>query len=166
MSAPYQAVRSSNGYLVIGAANQKLWTSLYAVIGRQDLVEDPRFTTNGDRLRNRAALIEEIEKQCIARSSKDWTDALLAGVPSAPIYNYEQALASEQSQARNMVMDTEHPVEGTIKSLGFPVKMSGTPQQVRYPPPLLGQQPEEVLAEFGFDAERLQALRAAGAFER
>jgi crotonobetainyl-CoA:carnitine CoA-transferase CaiB-like acyl-CoA transferase len=167
MSAPYQAVRSSNGYLVIGAANQKLWTSLCAVIGRQDLVEDPRFTTNGDRLRNRAALIEEIEKQFIARSSEDWTDALLAaGVPSAPIYNYEQALASEQSQARNMVMDIEHPVEGTIKSLGFPVKMSGTPQQVRYPPPLLGQHTEEVLAEFGFDAERLQALRAGGAFER
>src|SRR5665647_1882686 len=112
MSAPYQAVRSSNGHLVIGAANQKLWTSLCSVIGRQGLVEDVRFTTNGDRLRNRLALIEELEKQFVTRTSEAWTDALLAaGVPAAPIYNYEQALASEQSQARNMVMDIEHPVE-------------------------------------------------------
>ena len=165
MSAPYQAVTSSDGYLVIGAANQKLWVLLCGVIGREDLVLDPRYATNGDRLRNRAVLIEEIETSFRTRSSKEWTEALLAvGVPAAPINNYAEALASEQSKARDMVMEIQHPVEGPIKVLGFPVKMSGTPQQVRYPPPLLGAHTDRVLTEFGFEQSRIDALRARGAF--
>lgn len=167
MSAPYQAVRAADGYLVIGAANQKLWISLCEVIGRQELIEDPRFLDNTARLRNREALIEEIEKSFAARSSEDWAEALLAaGVPAAPIYDYEQALQSEQASARDMVMEIDHPVEGTIKALGFPVKMSATPQEVRHPPPLLGQHTEAILAELGFDSEKIRVLRGEGAFGR
>jgi len=167
MSAPYQAVRAADGYLVIGAANQKLWISLCEVIGRQELIEDPRFLDNTARLRNREALIEEIEKSFAARSSEDWAEALLAaGVPAAPIYDYEQALQSEQASARDMVMEIDHPVEGTIKALGFPVKMSATPQEVRHPPPLLGQHTEAILAELGFDSEKIRVLRGDGAFGR
>ena len=167
MSAPYQAVRAADGYLVIGAANQKLWISLCEVIGRQELIEDLRFLDNTARLRNREALIEEIEKSFAARSSEDWAEALLAaGVPAAPIYDYEQALQSEQASARDMVMEIDHPVEGTIKALGFPVKMSATPQEVRHPPPLLGQHTEAILAELGFDSEKIRVLRGEGAFGR
>ena len=167
MSAPYQAVRAADGYLVIGAANQKLWISLCEVISRQELIEDPRFLDNTVRLRNREALIEEIEKSFAARSSEDWAEALLAaGVPAAPIYDYEQALQSEQASARDMVMEIDHPVEGTIKALGFPVKMSATPQEVRHPPPLLGQHTEAILAELGFDSEKIRVLRGQGAFGR
>jgi crotonobetainyl-CoA:carnitine CoA-transferase CaiB-like acyl-CoA transferase len=165
MSAPYQAVRSADGYLVIGAANQKLWISLCEVIGRLDLVEDRRFLTNTERLQNREVLIEEIEKSLMQRSSEEWTGALLAaGVPAAPIYNYAQALQSEQARARHMVMEMEHPVEGAIKALGFPVKMSETPQEVRYPPPLLGQHTEAVLTELGYNSVKVQELRNKGAF--
>ncbi|ANY84673.1 CoA-transferase (plasmid) [Microvirga ossetica] len=165
MSAPYQAVRCADGHLVIGAANQKLWISLCEVIGRLDLVEDSRFLTNTDRLQNREALIEEIEKSLMQRSSEEWTGALLAaGVPAAPIYDYAQALQSEQASARQMVMEMQHPVEGTIKALGFPVKMSETPQEVRYPPPLLGQHTEAVLTELGYNSVKVQELRKKGAF--
>jgi crotonobetainyl-CoA:carnitine CoA-transferase CaiB-like acyl-CoA transferase len=165
MSAPYQAVRSADGYLVIGAANQKLWISLCEAIGRLDLVEDRRFLTNTERLQNREALIEEIEKSLMQRSSEDWTSALLAaGVPAAPIYDYAQALHSEQARARNMVMEMEHPAEGAIKALGFPVKMSGTPQEVRYPPPLLGEHTDAVLTDLGYDSLKIQELRNKGAF--
>jgi crotonobetainyl-CoA:carnitine CoA-transferase CaiB-like acyl-CoA transferase len=165
MSAPYQAVRSADGYLVIGAANQKLWISLCEVIGRLDLVEDRRFLTNTERLQNREVLIEEIEKSLMQRSSEEWTGALLAaGVPAAPIYDYAQALQSEQARARQMVMEIEHPVEGAIKALGFPVKMSETPQEVRYPPPLLGQHTEAVLTELGYNSVKVQELRNKGAF--
>jgi crotonobetainyl-CoA:carnitine CoA-transferase CaiB-like acyl-CoA transferase len=165
MSAPYQAVRSVDGYIVIGAANQKLWISLCDVIGRLDLVEDKRFLTNTERLQNREVLIEEIEKSLMQRSSEEWTGALLAaGVPAAPIYDYAQALQSEQARARHMVMEMEHPVEGAIKALGFPIKMSETPQEVRYPPPLLGQHTEAVLTELGYNSVKVQELRSKGAF--
>ncbi len=165
MSAPYQAVRAADRPFVIGAANQKLWRSLCEVIDREDLVADPRFLTNVDRVRNRAVLIEEIEAALAPRPADAWVAALLdAGVPAAPIHDYAEALASEQAVARKMVMQIEHPAEGTVNALGFPVKLSATPQQVRYPAPLLGQHNEEVLHEFGFSASRIAALRTQGAF--
>lgn len=167
MSAPYQAVRAADRHFVFGAANQKLWQSLCQVIARQDLLEDPRFLTNVDRLRNREPLIVEVEKSFATRPAQEWVDALLAaGVPAAPILDYAEALASEQAQARGMVMEINHPVEGPMPSLGFPVKLSGTPQQVRHPAPQLGQHTEQVLAEFGLGSAALAALRERGAFEQ
>ena len=165
MSAPYQAVRAADRYFVIGAANQKLWAAVCAVVERPDFLSDPRFTTNGDRIQNREALINELEARFLTRPAEEWVDALIAaGVPAALIYDYAEALASDQAQARNMVIDIEHPVEGTVKALGFPVKLSGTPQKVRYPAPLLGQHTDEVMSEFGVSAEALASLRGRGAF--
>ncbi|WP_280151888.1 CoA transferase [Piscinibacter sp. XHJ-5] len=165
MSAPYQAVRASDRHFVIGAANQKLWVSLCKVIGREDLIADPRFTDNVARLRNRAPLIEEIEASFAKRTADAWVAALLdAGVPAAPIYDYAEALVSEQSQAREMVMSIEHPVEGRVNTLGFPVKLGGTPQQVRYPAPLLGQHTDEILLEAGFGKQDIESFRLRGAF--
>jgi crotonobetainyl-CoA:carnitine CoA-transferase CaiB-like acyl-CoA transferase len=165
MSSPYQAVRASDRHFVIGAANQKLWTALCEVVGRVDLLQDARFSDNVARIRNRDVLIAELENEFKRRPADEWVDALLAaGVPAAPIYNYAEALGSEQAKARNMVLEIDHPVEGAVKVLGFPVKLSATPQQVRHPAPLLGQHTQEVLGELGFSKERIEAARAAGAF--
>jgi crotonobetainyl-CoA:carnitine CoA-transferase CaiB-like acyl-CoA transferase len=161
MSGPYQAVKASDGYFVIGAANQKLWLTFLDVLGRPELNDDPRFCSNSIRITHREVLIEILAPTFVTRTVHEWVDALLAaGVPAAPIYNYEQALASDHVVARQMVMNVPHPVEGTFRSLGFPVKMRGTPQQVRYPPPLLGEHSNEIrreLAEKGL----LQASPAA-----
>jgi crotonobetainyl-CoA:carnitine CoA-transferase CaiB-like acyl-CoA transferase len=165
MSAPYQAFRAADRPFVFGAANQKLWTALCAVLERPDLLADERFATNTDRMRNREALVATIEKTLAARPADDWIGALLAaGVPAAPILTYAEALVSEQSQARDMVLEMEHPVEGTIRQLGFPVKMRGTPQQLRRPPPLLGQHTEEIMREAGCAEDVIERLRAQGAF--
>ncbi|MDM0078082.1 CoA transferase [Variovorax sp. J2P1-59] len=165
MSAPYQAVRAADRYMVIGAANPKLWTALCGVIGRPELPADPRFTDNVARIRNRAELIPLLEAEFARRPAAEWVDALLAaGVPAAPINDYAEALDSEQARAREMVMEIEHPVEGTVKALGFPVKLRGTPQQVRRAAPLLGQHTREVFDELGVPADRFEALREAGAF--
>jgi crotonobetainyl-CoA:carnitine CoA-transferase CaiB-like acyl-CoA transferase len=165
MSAPYQAVRASDRYMVIGAANPKLWTALCEVIGRPDLPADPRFIDNVARIKNRLELIPLLEAEFARRTATEWVDALLAaGVPAAPINDYAEALDSEQARARNMVMEIDHPVEGKTKALGFPVKLSGTPQQVRYPAPLLGQHTDEVFDEIGLSAARIESLRSAGAF--
>jgi crotonobetainyl-CoA:carnitine CoA-transferase CaiB-like acyl-CoA transferase len=165
MSAPYQAVRALDRHFVIGAANPKLWSALCEVIGRTDLLQDPRFTDNAARIRNRAPLIRELEIEFARRPAAEWVAALLdAGVPAGPINTYEEALASEQAVARNMVLEIEHPIEGRTKVLGFPVKLCGTPQQVRYPAPLLGQHTHQLLAEFGFNEMSIKALRERGAF--
>ncbi|WP_454691720.1 CaiB/BaiF CoA transferase family protein [Achromobacter aloeverae] len=165
MSAPYQAVRAADRYMVIGAANDKLWRALCEVIGRPELPRDARFVDNVARLKNREALIPLIEEALAAAPADAWVERLLAaGVPAAPILDYGEALDTEQARARDMVMEIDHPVEGRVKVLGFPVKLSGTPQQVRRPAPLLGQHTGEVFRELGIPDERLAGWREAGAF--
>lgn len=153
MSAPYQAVRASDGYFVFGAANEKLWHAFLTATGRLDLADDPRFVTNTERMANTRALIDTLEATFATRTVEDWVQRLLdAGVPAGPIYDYHQSLNSDHATARKMVQTIRHPVEGDFKALGFPVKLSGTPQSVRMPPPLLDQHREEILAELGHGA--------------
>jgi crotonobetainyl-CoA:carnitine CoA-transferase CaiB-like acyl-CoA transferase len=165
MSAPYQAVRASDGYFVMGANSDKLWQSLCELIQRRDLLKDSRFASIADRLANRLALIEELEKTFVTQPAEEWVRLMLgAGIPAGPIYNYAEALENDHARHRNVVMDLDHPVEGKVHSIGFPVKLSGTPQQVRLPPPLLGQHTEEILSELGLGPDALEKLRAGGAF--
>lgn len=148
MSAPYQAVEASDGWFVIGAANQGLWLTFLKVLGREELQEDARFSTNAARVTNRLVLMEELAPTFLTRSRDEWIDALTkAGVPTAPILDYGEAVASEQAVAREMVQMVPHPVEGEFRALGFPVKMSGTPQEIRLPPPLLDEHGGEIRRE-------------------
>lgn len=148
MSAPYQAVKASDGFFVIGAANDKLWSAFLPVIGRPDLADDPRFKGSSQRLANRVALLEILAPIFETRTVEQWVDALLAaGVPAGPILDYGQALNNEHAAAREMVKDIAHPTEGTFKSLGFPVKVSGGAQSVRRHPPLLDEHREQILDE-------------------
>lgn len=148
MSAPYQAVKASDDWFVIGAANQGLWLKLIKAIGREELQQEERFATNANRIQNRLALIDTLAPTFAARPAQDWIDALLeAGVPAAPILDYGEAVVSEQAIAREMVQMIPHPVEGEFRALGFPVKLSGTPQQMRLPPPLLDQHGDELREE-------------------
>ena len=156
MSAPYQAVKAQDGYFVIGAANQKLWKSLCDVIKRPELFNNPLFADNPARLNNRKLLIIELESILNTKPSSYWIDLFLSvGIPSGPINNFSQALSSPHAIERKMTMEIDHPVEGKIKSLGFPIKLSETPQELRFPPPLLGEHTEEILSELGFDKNYL-----------
>ena len=167
MSAPYQAVRASDGYFCMGANSQRLWERLCALIERPDLAADPRFATIADRLANRAPMIEALEAVFVTRTAEEWVARLLdAGIPAAPIYDYAQALDNEHARARGVVMEIDHPIEGKARSLGFPMKMTGTPQQVRLPPPLLGEHTDAILAKLGFDAAARRAMEAQGAVGR
>jgi crotonobetainyl-CoA:carnitine CoA-transferase CaiB-like acyl-CoA transferase len=149
MSAPYQAMKTQDGYLTIGANNEKLWRLLCTVIGAPELATDPRFLDNNLRMANREALIPELERHFAEGTTDAWVAALLAaGVPAGPIRDYAHVLTDDPHvKAREMVTSFSHPVEGVTSVLASPIRMRGTPVEVRSAPPLLGQHNDEVFAE-------------------
>ena len=146
LSAPYQAFRARDGYLTIAALTPAQWERLCNVLDRVDLLPDPRFRSNADRLANARALANEIERALAVRTAGDWVDRLLAaGIPSGPILDYAEVFASPHTAARGMVREFDHPVEGKVRTLGIPLDMSATPPSIRRAPPLLGEHTAAVL---------------------
>jgi crotonobetainyl-CoA:carnitine CoA-transferase CaiB-like acyl-CoA transferase len=154
LTAPYQALRTRDGHITVGANNQRLWQRLCAAIGRPELADDPRFVTNDDRMANRATLAAELEAALAARATDEWVDVLIeAGVPCGPIHDYRQVFEDPHTQAREMEVRL-----GAERMLGIPVKLSDTPGSVRRPAPLPGEHTAEVLREAGFSDAEIAAL--------
>jgi formyl-CoA transferase len=149
MSAPYQALRTKDGYLTLGANNERLWQRLCAALKVTQLQTDPRFVTNTDRMLHRDDLVVELEKTLVEADTDHWVALLLdVGVPAGPIRDYRQVLDEDPHvKARGMVQEIDHPIEGRVRVLGSPLRMSGTPARLRRHPPLLGEHTAEVLAE-------------------
>ncbi|MET0960425.1 MAG: CoA transferase, partial [Psychrobacillus psychrotolerans] len=147
VSAPYQGFKTQDGFILIGAGNQKLWEKFcLQVAHKPEWLIDERFLTNSIRAANASQLEMEIEKVLSKHPSSYWLDLLdTTGVPSGPIYSYDQTLNDEHILSREMIVDYEHPVAGSMKTLGFPAKFSETPGQFRTPAPLLGQHNKEIL---------------------
>jgi formyl-CoA transferase len=164
MSAPYQALRTRDGHITVGANNPRLWERLCRILGRDDLLADPRFTTNAGRMEHRDVLAAELESVLTGRDTAEWETALLAaGVPCGPIRDYEQVVRDPHTLAREMVVTMQHPVEGEIRGLGLPLKLSGTPGEIRRPAPVLGEHTDAVLAGLGYSAGQIAALHEQGA---
>ncbi|MEM7528028.1 MAG: CoA transferase [Pseudomonadota bacterium] len=164
LNAPYQAFATADGWINIGAANQRNWERFVDLIGAPALKDDPRFRTNPDRMAHRAELTAAIEAVLGARSTADWLAVMEeGGLPAGPVLSIREMQADPQTRARGMVTATEHPVAGTVETLGLPVTFHATPGGVRRPAPLLGQHTAEVLAEAGFTEAEIERMRASGA---
>jgi crotonobetainyl-CoA:carnitine CoA-transferase CaiB-like acyl-CoA transferase len=160
LTAPYQALKTRDGYINVGANNQRLWKRLCQAIGREELVDDGRFATNEDRMKNRTELVEELEATFKKRDTDEWVEILLeAGFPAGPIYNYKQVFEDPHTHAREMMVEMEHPVEGVVRGLGIPLKLSETPGKVRHAAPLLGEHTEETLQRLGYSESEIADLR-------
>lgn len=161
--APYQAFQGRDGAWFVLAANpQHLWERLCRLIGREDLLADPRFATNADRVDHREALEAELTPVFRRRAAADWLRALeAAGIPAGPVNRLDQVFGDPQVHARQMVLELDHPTVGRHRILGIPVKLSDTPGVVRGPAPLYGQHTEEVLREIGYAAPEARALASA-----
>jgi crotonobetainyl-CoA:carnitine CoA-transferase CaiB-like acyl-CoA transferase len=168
LNAPYQAFPSADGWITVGAANQGNWLRLIEVLGAPEtgpkLNEDPRFATNADRMRNLPALQAALTPLFKVRTSADWLRRLEeAGVPAGPVLDVAQMHADPQALAREMIVETTHPVAGRVASLGLPIKFSETPGAVRRAAPVLGQHTREVLRELGFSDAEADEMAAQGA---
>jgi crotonobetainyl-CoA:carnitine CoA-transferase CaiB-like acyl-CoA transferase len=158
---PSQTFRTADGWIVVMIMKEKFWARLVDRLELPAVSGDPRFRTFDDRLANRGALIPLLEDAFRRRTTADWLARLCGDVPVAPVYTVDEALADEQVIAREMIVDVEHPVFGTLRELGSPIKIAGVaPRYV--PGAALGADTASLLAEVGVDPGKLPALRAAG----
>ncbi len=164
LNAPYQALRTKDGWVNVGAANQANWLRLLDALDAQDLAEDERFTENVDRISHLDELAAALEGYLADRTTEEWLARFeAAGLPAGPVLDIGAMHRDPQVLAREMVTEAEHARLGPVKTLGLPVKFSGTPGGVVRGAPVYGQHTAEVLSEHGFGRDEIEALAASGA---
>jgi crotonobetainyl-CoA:carnitine CoA-transferase CaiB-like acyl-CoA transferase len=163
--SPSQMYQCADGPLMLVVGNNPQFVRLSATMGVPHLATDERFVTNQARIRNRGALNDILIPIFASRPKKYWIDAIgQAGVPCGPVNEMNEVFEDPQVIQREMVVRMKHPQRGDMPLLANPIKFSGTPVQYRLRPPDLGEHTDDVLGSLlGYDRERLEALRAAGA---
>src|SRR5262249_36188996 len=159
---PAQNFPTRDGWIVVFCNKEKFWQSLVQKMGLDDLAQDPRFGSFADRLEHKSALVEILAERFREKTTAAWLDLLRGHVPCAPVNTVAQALADEQVQAREMILEVEHPRWGTIREVASPVKTAGA---IRTPAPApdLGEHTEAILADIlGYGSQTIARLRAAG----
>lgn len=158
LSAPYQAFRTADGWVNVGASNQPTWMGLTRALGMPELADDPRFEDNAGRMKHLDELVEILAAELERESTETWLQRLAGeGVPAGPIASIGEMLEHPQTLARDMVVETDHPIAGRVRSLGNAVKMSRGAASSR-PAAVLGQHTREVLREMGMEDSEVEAL--------
>jgi crotonobetainyl-CoA:carnitine CoA-transferase CaiB-like acyl-CoA transferase len=161
---PYQAFRTSDGWVALAAFNDRLWQRAAKALDLEELALDPRFATNPKRLDRKAELTALLAARFATRSTDEWVSVMEAhDVPLAPVNTLDKLVADPQVAAREMVQTIDHPRAGELKVFGFPVKFSDTPCKLTRPPPAHGEHTAEVLREYGYADEDIRRLAASGA---
>ncbi|WP_420412369.1 CaiB/BaiF CoA transferase family protein [Roseibium sp.] len=143
---PYETFPAADGPFILAVGNDTQFQKFCMIAGAPELAEDPLFSTNADRVRNRKTLIPRIRRITIERDAADWIKTLEdAGVPCGPVNDLGQVFTDPQILARDMKINLPHPVSGSVDLIGSPIKMDKTPVAYRSAPPTLGANTADVL---------------------
>ena len=158
---PYQAFMCQDGkYINVAVGSDRIWERFCQGMNREDLKDHPDYASNGDRVRNRGAMVSLLQEYFLTRPVADWVKDLQAvNVPCGPINDLADVFADAQILARNMYQEMPHPTLGSIKQTGLPIKFSATPGGLDRHPPLLGEHNEEVLTSLGYSDEDIRGFQ-------
>jgi crotonobetainyl-CoA:carnitine CoA-transferase CaiB-like acyl-CoA transferase len=161
---PYEVFKAADGYLALGVANNSLWERCCAALERPDLAKDPRYATEAARVEHRATLVPLLNEVLGARPAEEWMKRLEAvGVPAGRIRTVPEVCESEHLRARGMLVALPHRKAGTVRMMGVPIRLHGTPGKARTAAPVLGADTASVLTRvLGLRRAEVQRLRAAG----
>jgi crotonobetainyl-CoA:carnitine CoA-transferase CaiB-like acyl-CoA transferase len=158
---PYQTFDTADGTIAVAVGSERQWPRFCRALGLPALADEPRFASNGGRVANRDELIPTLSARFAERSSADWLAALdAAEIPAGPINDIAAAFVSPWAAGRTVELD--HPRLGRTRQVRPPFDLATTPAAVRTPPPLLGEQTDEILAEIGVGPEEVARLRSTG----
>jgi len=166
VAAPYQAIPTQDGWINIGAVSQATWVGMTRVLQLEHLLEDERFASNRERMANRDLLIAIISEAMRSNTTDYWVEKFeQAGVPAGPVRKIKDMLEDPQTQARDMVIEVDHPVAGPVQALGLPIKFSHGNGVTRRGAPQYGEHTAEVLQELGYSSDDIAALAASQAVQ-
>lgn len=165
IAAPYGLFPTRDGQLALAPADDAFFGRLADALGEPGLKSDPLYATQAARVANRARVNAIVGGKLAGNTTAFWVDTLnAAGVPCGPVHSVEAVFQDPQLLAQDMLLHVPHPGHGTVRMLGFPMKLSGTPCRVRRPAPRLGEHGDEILAELGYAEAERDALRRDGVF--
>lgn len=160
LSAPYQAVKASDGHFTVGADAPHHWIDFCEIIGRPEMLEDDRFIDNEQRIKHLDILIEKIEEKTVEHSRNYWIEKFEeVGIPAGSINTYPESLTNPHTLARDMVCEVDHPTAGKVNALGIPVKLSKNPGLVKKAAPMKGEDSDAILKELGYTEEQINKLK-------
>ena len=160
-ATPSQMFRAADGWMFVMCQLPKFWDILVDRLGRADLRDDPRFATNASRLAHRAVLTDLLDAHFSQEPMAYWQDLLAGHVPVAPVYELGAALDNPWLETIGMRDSVDHPDRSGMQILASPIKVDGARLPNRAAP-LLGEDSDAILAELGYDADAVSALRAGG----
>jgi formyl-CoA transferase len=163
---PYDTFRSADGYVNIAVGNDAIWHRFCGALGLEAERDDPRFRTNADRLTHIEPLYEILDRVLTRYTTAELVEKLDAmAVPCGPIYHVDEIMADPQVADQKLMRQVPHATLGEVTVTGFPYAFRGTPLEMRYGPPVLGEHTREVLRDLGYDDGDIDAFVAAGAVE-
>ena len=160
--APYETFPTAEGDLMVAAANDNLFRAFVSGIGLPELIDDARFRTNPERVRNRVALRDKVVVQLASKTAAEWEQLLVSTVPCTRVRTVAELADDEQLAAIELVKPLPTPGVPGLKAVDLPFRRDGERAAQWSSPPELGQHTDEILAELGVDADRITALRAGG----
>ena len=164
INAERRPYRTKDGYLCVMPYTTAQWQRFLKLAGRDDLAQDPAIADAAERSRRFEELYGVIASLMPARTTQEWVDALVKhDILFGNVNTLDDLLEDPHLKAMNMFPRVDHPTEGALRLIGFPVGYSRTPNQLRHLPPGIGQQTNEILAELGYSSSEIKGLHEAGA---
>jgi formyl-CoA transferase len=163
---PYETFEVADGWINVGAANEKFWRLLCDALDVAELCDDPRFRVNADRVSNRPALRALLDPIFLRHPRRHWLEVLTAaGVPCGEIKTVAEVCTAPQLVERGMIQSMPHAAAGAVRAVASAIRFDDAPPPPPAPPPLLAEHTDDVLSEWlGLGGAETQALATAGAF--